>query len=226
MKNKTFYSIITLCIAFIGFSCTNSEDDQNNVLAGIWNYQSPHFAFEYSEDSIAFDMGMGGKKSLSAEDLNSMFYGMAQEKMGAYFNGIQFVSANELKVRMQMASGDADSLKATYIGKGDIIEIELDTTDLGRINGKTMNIPKISFKYTADAEQMTMYFDKSYVTMLWAMMHDQLLDMMIPMMIDIEQVPERARDAMLAAVKVSFKAQIDNILDKTQKIEIGMIFKR
>ena len=56
---------------------------------------------------------------------------------------------------------------------------------------KAANIPAISFKYDIRGKQMTMYFDKVYLQVIYSMMENQIAAMIVDMMeIDFSQMPE------------------------------------
>lgn len=220
MKTKLIYSLAILFMAFMGVSC-DDNDDKTPDIAGAWNYGTPHFVFEYAQDSVSIIM-QGKKESKSVDDLKSIFLDMATEKMKDYFTGVEFNSGNQMKIKMQMKGGAQSSLKAAYIQTDDVIGVTLDTNDLKQITGTSMQIPSISFKYTVNHDQMLMYFDQVYVQTVISMMQDKIIDMIIPMMVDVSKIPEAALNKM----KESIKLQIPGILDNIIRLEIGFNLTR
>lgn len=89
MKNKLIYSLAILLMAFLGVSCDDKDDTSS--IAGAWNYSTPHFIFEYAQDSVSITMAQGKKKSIAVDDLKATFLQMATEKMKDYFTGVEFI---------------------------------------------------------------------------------------------------------------------------------------
>lgn len=222
MKTKIIYSIAILFIALMGISCDDKEKNEPDI-AGAWNYEKPHFIFDYAQDSISIVMDKGKKKSFAVSDFKNMFLGMASEKMKDYFTGIEFNPGNKLKIKMQMKNGDQGAIGADYIQRNDVIQVILDTNDLKQMmpQGVAPKIPAISFKYTVSPDKMQMYFDKVYVQTLVLMMMDQMVDMLIPMM-GMDNMPP----AVLEQAKKGIKAQIPPILDNILRLEIGFFLTR
>lgn len=222
MKTKLIYSLVILFIAFMGVSC-NDKDDKAPDIAGAWNYRTPHFIFEYAQDSVSITMAQGKKKSIAVADFKAVFLEMATEKMQDYFTGVEFNPRNQMKIKMQLKGGTQNSLNASYIQTDDVIGVTLDTTDLKQLTGTSMQIPAISFKYTVNGDQMLMYFDQVYVQTVVSMMQDKIVDLIIPMMgVDITKLPESVVDQM----KKGIKAQIPLILDNIIRLEIGFNLTR
>ena len=85
---------------------------------------------------------------------------------------------------------------------------------------KAANIPAISFKYDIRGKQMTMYFDKVYLQVIYSMMENQIAAMIVDMMeIDFSQMPE----GMEAMIMKEVKNQLGEILTQIRKIEIGFV---
>ena len=222
MKTKLIYSLAILFIAFMGVSCDDKEDNTPDI-AGTWNYGTPHFVFEYAQDSITVTMAQGKKESIAVDDLKSMFLGMATEKMKDYFTGVEFNAGNQMKIKMQMQNGAQSSLNAVYIQSDDVIGVALDTNDLKQLTGTSMQIPAISFKYTVNNNQMLMYFDQVYVQTVISMMQDKFVDMLLPVMgVDASQLPE----SVVNQIKESIKSQISGILDNVIRLEVGFNLTR
>ena len=221
MKNKLIYSLAILLMAFLSVSC--DKDDKTSDIAGAWNYSTPHFIFEYAQDSVSITMAQGKKKSIAVDDLKATFLQMATEKMKDYFTGVEFNSGNQMKIKMQLKDGAQSSLKATYIQTEYVIGVELDADDMKELTGTSMQIPPLSFKYKVSNDQLLMYFDQVYIHSIVSMMQDKIVDMIIPMMgVDVSQLPESAVNQM----KESIKSQISVILNNIVRLEIGFNLTR
>lgn len=221
MKNKLIYSLAILLMAFLGVSCDDKDDTSS--IAGAWNYSTPHFIFEYAQDSVSITMAQGKKKSIAVDDLKATFLQMATEKMKDYFTGVEFNSGNQMKIKMQLKDGAQSSLKASYIQAESIIGVELDADDMKELIGTSMQIPPLSFKYKVNNDQLLMYFEQVYLHSLVSMMQDKIVDMIIPMMgVDVSQLPESAVNQM----KESIKSQISVIFNNIIRLEIGFNLTR
>lgn len=220
---KIFYFMM---IAWIGFSFTSCDDkeDGNSNIAGNWNYEKPHFEFEYASDSVSIVMMKGQKKSWAVKDLKAAFLDMANEKMGDYFKGLTVQPNNQLLIRMAYQSGKEDSLRAEYKQSDDILQITLNKDDLEKLAGSAAAmIPPISFNYSLHGNEMTVYFDKAYVSVLYSMMGDKIVPMIVSMMgIDISKLPEDAQKQVIDGIKM----QISGILENIRKLEIGFVVSR
>ncbi len=221
MKNKLIYSLAILLMAFLGISCDDKDDASS--IAGAWNYSTPHFIFEYAQDSVSITMAQGKKKSIAVDDLKATFLQMATEKMKDYFTGVEFNSGNQMKIKMQLKDGAQSSLKASYIQAESVIGVELDADDMKELTGTSMQIPPLSFKYKVNNDQLLMYFEQVYLHSLVSMMQDKIVDMIIPMMgVDVSQLPESAVNQM----KESIKSQISVIFNNIIRLEIGFNLTR
>lgn len=221
MKNKLIYSLAILLMAFLGVSCDDKDDTSS--IAGAWNYSTPHFIFEYAQDSVSITMAQGKKKSIAVDDLKATFLQMATEKMKDYFTGVEFNSGNQMKIKMQLKDGAQSSLKASYIQAESVIGVELDADDMKELTGTSMQIPPLSFKYKVNNDQLLMYFDQVYLHSLVSMMQDKIVDMIIPIMgVDVSQLPESAVNQM----KESIKSQISVIFNNIIRLEIGFNLTR
>lgn len=221
MKNKLIYSLAILLMAFLGVSCDDKDDASS--IAGAWNYSTPHFIFEYAQDSVSITMAQGKKKSIAVDDLKATFLQMATEKMKDYFTGVEFNSGNQMKIKMQLKDGAQSSLKASYIQAESVIGVELDADDMKELTGTSMQIPPLSFKYKVNNDQLLMYFDQVYLHSLVSMMQDKIVDMIIPIMgVDVSQLPESAVNQM----KESIKSQISVIFNNIIRLEIGFNLTR
>ncbi len=221
MKNKLIYSLAILLMAFLGVSCDDKDDASS--IAGAWNYSTPHFIFEYAQDSVSITMAQGKKESIAVDDLKTTFLQMATEKMKDYFTGVEFNSGNQMKIKMQLKDGAQSSLKASYIQAESVIGVELDADDMKELTGTSMQIPPLSFKYKVNNDQLLMYFEQVYLHSLVSMMQDKIVDMIIPMMgVDVSQLPESAVNQM----KESIKSQISVIFNNIIRLEIGFNLTR
>ena len=221
MKNKLIYSLAILLMAFLGVSCDDKDDASS--IAGAWNYSTPHFIFEYAQDSVSITMAQGKKESIAVDDLKTTFLQMATEKMKDYFTGVEFNSGNQMKIKMQLKDGAQSSLKASYIQAESVIGVELDADDMKELTGTSMQIPPLSFKYKVNNDQLLMYFEQVYLHSLVSMMQDKIVDMIIPMMgVDVSQLPESAVNQM----KESIKSQISVIFKNIIRLEIGFNLTR
>lgn len=141
--------------------------------------------------------------------------------MGAYFKGIQFKENKQLIISARMKDGDVYNLPGTYELSGNYLQITLDKEVMAHLMGdKAANIPAISFKYDIRGKQMTMYFDKVYLQVIYSMMENQIAAMIVDMMeIDFSQMPE----GMEAMIMKEVKNQLGEILTQIRKIEIGFV---
>lgn len=221
MKN-VIYLVLT-AIAVLNLTSCEDENKDGEKLLGSWKYEKPYFEFEYAQDSIVIEMYQGKKMALAVEDVKGMFLGMASEKMGDYFKGIDFISEGQLVVNMAMASGDSSSLHATYKLSGELIEVKLNAEDMKELMGdKGAMIPTISFKYLLTGNQLTVYFDEVYIQTMYATMQDMIVPMIIKAMgVDFSKLPEQAQAAMIQGIKT----QIAGILDNIDKLRVGFVLQ-
>lgn len=220
MKNVIYLVLTT--IAVLNLTSCDDENKDSQKLLGSWKYEKPYFEFEYAQDSIVIDM-QGKKIPMAVEDVKGMFLGMAGEKMGDYFKGIDFISEDQLVINMAMASGDAGSLHAAYKLSGELIEVKLNAEDMKELIGdKGAMIPTISFKYMQTGNQLTVYFDEVYIQTMYATMQDMIVPMIIQAVVkDFSKLPEPAQTAMIQ----SFKTQITGILDNIIKLRVGFVLQ-
>lgn len=216
---KIIYSTLIIFIALWSVSCDendeNNENETETGIAGNWLYNNkPHFEFEYKTDSVTINMGKG-TISYDVEYIKTAFTTMATEKMGEYFKGIYFGQDNQLIVKMSLKGGQADTLRASYIQKSNIIQVQLDTNDLKALAGKSMNIPPISFKFVQNEDNMLIYLDQSYIHTFLSMN----LDMMIKMITgqDLSTMPDKQAQAM----RNMFGKEIGKVMDQVVKLGIG-----
>lgn len=221
MRNFIYF----IMIAWISCSFISCNDkDNSSDITGNWNYEKPHFEFEYASDSVSIVMMKGQKKNWAVKDLKAAFLRMANEKMGDYFKGLTILPDNQLSIRMVYQSGQEDSLRAEYKQSADILQITLNKDDLAELAGAAAAmIPPVSFNYSLHGNKMTVYFDKAYVSVLYSMMGDKIIPIIVSMMgIDISQLPEAAQKAIINDIK----KQISGILENTRKLEIGFVVGR
>lgn len=221
MKN-VIYLVLT-AIAVLNLTSCDDKNKDGEKLLGSWKYEKPYFEFEYAQDSIVIEMYQGKKMAMAVEDVKGMFLGMASEKMGDYFKGIDFISEDQLVVNMAMVSGDSSSLHATYKLSGELIEVKLNAEDMKELMGdKGAMIPTISFKYLQTGNQLTVYFDEVYIQTMYATMQDMIVPMIIKAMgVDFSKLPEQAQAAMIQGIKM----QITGILDNIDKLRVGFVLQ-
>lgn len=218
---KILYVLFGFCMAFCAISCNEEEDNAGDNISGNWNYQSPYFVFEYAQDSISIVMDRGRKTSIAVEEVKNIFLRMAGEKMGDYFKGLTFDADNQLTIKMQMSDQSENTLHATWLKTSEFIQVTLDSTELKKMtNGAVSKIPSISFNYKMDVKGLQMYFDKDYITIIYAMMGDMLMNkVLLPAMgMDPAQAPE--------AMKQMVEQQIQGILAQIKRLEIGFNLSR
>lgn len=221
MKN-VIYLVLT-AIAVLNLTSCDDKNKDGEKLLGSWKYEKPYFEFEYAQDSIVIEMYQGKKMAMAVEDVKGMFLGMASEKMGDYFKGIDFISEDQLVVNMTMASGDSSSLHATYKLSGELIQVKLSAEDMKELMGEKADmIPPFSFKYLQTGNQLTVYFDEVYIQTMYATMQEQIVPMIIKAMgVDINRLPEQAQAAMIQGIKM----QITGILDNIDKLKVGFVLE-
>ena len=66
MKKIFLFSLLSM-LAVALCACSDNEDEPNSLL-GTWQYEQPHFEFEYAQDSIVISMGQYRKISIAAKD--------------------------------------------------------------------------------------------------------------------------------------------------------------
>lgn len=225
MKN-VIYLVLT-AIAVLNLTSCDDKNKDGEKLLGSWKYEKPYFEFEYAQDSIVIEMYQGKKMAMAVEDVKGMFLGMASEKMGDYFKGIDFISEDQLVVNMAMASGDSNSLHATYKLSGELIEVKLNAEDMKELMGEKADmIPPFSFKYLQTGNQLTVYFDEVYIQTMYATMQDQIISMIIKAMgIDFSTFPPAQAEQMQSAITQSIKTQIAGILDNIDKLRVGFVLQ-
>lgn len=222
---KTFTKFLMLSTIFASFAaCEESDKKSDNLLDNTsWTYQAPRVEFEYNGDTLSFSTGDAEYKFTPAQ-LKGMLAGMAGEKMGAYFTGLDFgkqsALGNNLVISMVMDNAP-ETLGARYICDGKYVAVNLDSDDLERISGRRLNIPVISLNYLFDDSEntLTLYLDKSYI----ALMVGQMLPMLVGSIVDgYEMLPESVQTAILEG----FRGQIISVLNNTKRLEVGAILKR
>lgn len=219
---KTLISLFLISfVAFCTISCNDDDKDTPDLANRYGAYEKPHFAFEYASDTIRIGMKPYYEKKIAVTEFKAMFNAMATEKMGAYFKGIQFKENKQLIISARMKEGDVYNLPGTYELSGNYLQITLDKEVMAHLMGdKAANIPAISFKYDIRGKQMTMYFDKVYLQVIYFMMENQIAAMIVDMMeIDFSQMPE----GMEAMIMKEVKNQLGEILTQIRKIEIGFV---
>lgn len=219
---KTLISLLLISfVACCTISCNDDDKDTPDLVNKYGAYEKPHFVFEYASDTIRIGKQPYYEKKIAVTDFKAMFNAMATEKMGAYFKGIQFKENNQLIISAQMKDASVYNLPATYELSGNYLQLTLDKEVMTQLMGdKAANIPAISFKYDIQGKQMTMYFDKVYLQVIYSMMENQIATMIVDMMgIDFSLMPE----GMEAMIMQEVKNQMGEILTQIRKIEIGFV---
>lgn len=219
MKTFIFLFLIGL-VACCTISCNDDNKNVPDLTNKYGTYEKPHFAFEYASDTIRIGKKPYYEKKIAVTDFKAMFNAMAAEKMRAYFKGIQFKN-NQLIISAQMKDASVCKLPGTYELSGNYLQITLDKEVMKHLMGdKAVNIPAISFKYDIQGKQMTMYFDKVYLQVIYSMMENQIATMIVNMLgIDFSQMPEGRKAMIMQEVK----NQMGEILTQIYKIEIGFV---
>lgn len=215
---KIFYILFPLLAAAAWISC----DDETDIpdVSGSWEYASPHFVFEYAQDTVVVPMPPRPVK-IAAKDVTPMFKALADEKMKQYFKGLDFGNDHQLTIDMQMGEGPSASLHARYKQSGSFLQVELDSNELKALTqGAVSQIPAISFGYVPEQDHLQIYLGKSYLDVMYAMMADQLVDILISRVMhqNPAQFPEPAKKAM--------KAQFDALFGQIRQLEIGFCLNR
>lgn len=218
---KQIISILfIIALGISNISCSEENEPAENFAGTHWSYQKPHFEFEYASDTIAFQM-MQKPIKMGVNQLKGMFMAIAQEKMGTYFKGINFKDCHTLSVDIQNRQQEMLQLQAQYMCDENYLQL---TMDMGSMMFDTKfpvnEIPPISFKYQIQDNQLTMYFEKVYIQVIYSIMGDSIASMIIKAMgIDFSHAPE----GMEAMAKQAIQKQLDEILQKTQRLEIGFV---
>lgn len=212
---KILYLMISVCITGCLCSCNDDNDNKPEALSGTWEYEKPHFEFEYAADTISIEMYQNRKLSIAVSDFKNLFLQMAGEKMAAYFEGISFSSDQQLTINARLQSGSPLQLHAAYEQKDDILQVTLDREEMEQLVGeKAAMIPAISFKYIQKKNKLILYFDQAYIRTVYSMMQPQIVVMVIQMMgIDPSRMPEGMENLV--------KDQINGILDRIILLEVG-----
>lgn len=210
--------VIALGIASV--SCSEQDKPSDKLAGTYWTYQKPHFEFEYSSDTIVLQM-MKKQIKIGVNQLKGMYMAIAHEKMNAYFKGIDFKDNQSLAVDIQNKQQQSFRLPAQYVCDKNYLQLTLDMQNMASGTDLPMsNIPPVSFRYHIQNNQLTMYFEKVYIQTIYSIMGDSIAAMIIKAMgIDFSHAPE----GMEEIAKQSIKKQLDEILQQTQRIEIGFV---
>lgn len=215
---KLLYAVFILLAVISVTSC--EEEDQNPDLSGEWKYREPHFKFGYAEDTVRIAMGRESMK-IAVEDLKTSFSVLADQKMGEYFEGLNFGDNHQMEIRMRMGDQTKSALHACYEQSGDYIQVELDSTEMKMLtNGAVSQIPVISFSYIISNNELQMYFNKNYIQVVYLMMSDKLMDMLIA------NVMHQNPATFPAPAKEAIKAELDQVLRNITQLEIGFKLSR
>lgn len=221
MKTQIVYFLAVLLISTF-VSC----EDQEEVapVQGQWTYQSPYFIFGYSQDSLSIETMPGQKKSIAVKQIRGMFMGIAAEKMGAYFKGIEFTDPEQLQIQIRMGQREI-GLGANYVQGEDFIQIALDTNDLKMLTqGTAPQIPALSFKYKIENNRLCLYLTRNYIITMVYMMQGTLTDLLVSMI--AKDIPENIRPMVIPKIKASLEKQIPVILDNITELEVGFYLQK
>ena len=205
MKNKLMYLVAVLFAACVGFSSCSDDDDKDDTPAefsGTWKFDKTHFVFEYSVDE---NITIPGIDPMTPEQVTARVVALGNEYMGKYFTGIRFDKKKALTILMKIKEKN-EELRATYEIQGLNISITLNKEDLKVLAGKDLPIPTINFKYSIGTDDLTIYMDKASIQPILSAV----------LLIDL---------GLTDAQKLILQ-EINKILSKTTKLEIGATLKR
>ncbi len=217
MKKIVYLLLLSVITCLV--SCNKNDQDENPLANQYGSYEEPYFVFEYATDTIQMQ-----DKKIAVEDFKKLFTAMAAEKMSAYFKGIHFGENQEMQIDIMKSDGTNSTVSAFYNLSDSYMQVTLSSDFIGSLSSKAdMTIPSISFHYRLDGKRLSMYFDKSYVTVIYAIMKDKLCRAIAGMMgMDLDLLPDSAQSAILKGIE----QQIDAILNQVQKLEIGFVLTR
>ncbi len=218
---KQIISIIFIAIVtLLNLSCSNQDEPTDKLAGTYWSYQKPHFEFEYATDTIVFQM-MQKQIKIGVKQLKGMFTAIAQEKMGAYFKGINFQDHQNLVLDIQNKQQIPFKIPAQYMCDENYLQLTVNLGNmLSGMNFPMNGIPPISFKYHIESNQLTMYFEKVYIQVIYSIMSDSIVSMIIKAMgVDFSHAPE----GMEEKAKQAIQKQINDIFQQTQRLEFGFV---
>ena len=196
MKNKLIHLISILLLTATCFSCSN--DDNNNsdeYLIGTWNYSGEtndiHFEFEYNSDKISFPEGMIPSGILSKDIPNGidvslikmMLPGIGNKYMSKYFQGIKFISEDEMEILMTVKEQPI-TLKTNYITQKDIIKINIQSPGFKELLGTMIPVNSIDLNYKINNDELTVYLNTLYV---------KIILIAVPTILDSAELPEEQK---------------------------------
>lgn len=218
---KQIISILFIAIlGLLNLSCSDQDESADKLAGTYWSYQKPHFEFEYATDTIVFQM-MQKQIKISVRQLKGMFTAMAQEKMSAYFKGIYFQDHLTLLLNIQNKQQIPFKIPAQYMCDENYLQLTVNIGGMQSGMNSPMNgIPPISFKYYIENNQLTMYFEKVYIQVIYSIMGDSIASMVIKAMgVDFSHAPE----GMEEMAKKAIQEQINEILQQTKRLELGFV---
>lgn len=220
---KTVYYVFAALITLGVISC-NEKDEALPSLTGMWNYTRPHFEFDYHSDSIAIEMYRGKRIAIATADFKKTYLDMATEKMGSYFQGLEVLSADELRISAQRQTSVPLTIGAAYQQTDEFIQITLNREDMQQLAGENADmIPAVSFKYSLRNETLTLYLDAAYIRTIYARMEDRIVAMIVGQMdIDFSRLPAGTKEKVTEGVK----KQIPSILDNIVRLEVGFVLTK
>lgn len=214
MKNTLL--LITFLFTILGIiSCENKNPDIPEI-AGKWDYVNAHIVFDYAEDTIRITMGPQAQK-FAVKDLQAMLPYLAHQMLGEYLKEIVFTPSNYMDILISMGEGGIFAVNAAYRQSENYMQVELDSTQLKALTqGSVSQIPAISFNYERENDHLSLYLDRDYLRLAYAMMGDALVDLLISRVMhqDPAHFPPMG--------KIAIRKQLDGIVSKITELEIGV----
>lgn len=214
MKNTLLF--ITLLFTIVGItSCENKNPDIPEI-TGKWDYVNAHLVFDYAEDTIRLAMGPQTQK-FAVKDLQAMLPYLAHQMLGEYLKELVFTPSNYMDILITMGERGTFAVNATYRQSENYLQVELDSTQLKALTqGSVSQIPAISFNYAKENDHLSLYLDRDYLRLAYAMMGDALVDLLI------SNVMHQDPDHFPATAKAAIRKQLDGIVSKITELEIGV----
>lgn len=214
MKNTLL--LITFLFTILGIiSCENKNPDIPEI-AGKWDYVNAHIVFDYAEDTIRITMGPQAQK-FAVKDLQAMLPYLAHQMLGEYLKEIVFTPSNYMDILISMGERGIFAVNAAYRQSENYMQVELDSTQLKALTqGSVSQIPAISFNYERENDHLSLYLDRDYLRLAYAMMGDALVDLLISRVMhqDPAHFPPMG--------KIAIRKQLDGIVSKITELEIGV----
>lgn len=214
MKNTLL--LITFLFTILGIiSCENKNPDIPEI-AGKWDYVNAHVVFDYAEDTIRIAMGPQAQK-FAVKDLQAMLPYLAHQMLGEYLKEIVFTPSNYMDILISIGERGIFAVNAAYRQSENYMQVELDSTQLKALTqGSVSQIPAISFNYERENDHLSLYLDRDYLRLAYAMMGDALVDLLI------SQVMHQDPAHFPPMGKIAIRKQLDGIVSKITELEIGV----